>query len=103
YSNTLEKTEWNNSTLIKGSIKDEINKLKQSNGKENKNIIIYGSSKLVATLMQLGVVDEYQLWVHPIILGKGKPLFAKLKDESSLKLLNTEIFKSGVILLHYKI
>jgi dihydrofolate reductase len=101
YSNTLQKTNWNNSTLIKGNIKDEINKLKQSNEKGNKNIIIYGSTKLVSTLMQLGLIDEYQLWVHPIILGKGKPLFRKLKDRSSLKLLNTEIFKSGVIFLHY--
>jgi dihydrofolate reductase len=100
YSTTLQKTKWNNSTLIKGNIKDEIKALKQ-NGKENRNIIIYGSAKLVSALMQLGLIDEYQLWVHPIILGNGKPLFRKLKDKSSLKLLNTKIFKSGVIFLHY--
>jgi dihydrofolate reductase len=101
YSNTPQKIKWNNSTLISGNIKDEINKLKQSNSKGDKNIIIYGSATLVSALMKLGLVDEYQLWVHPVILGKGKPLFRKLKDKSSLQLLNTEIFKSGVILLHY--
>ena len=100
YSNTLKKTNWNNSTLIKGNIKDEIYKLKQLNGKGNKNIIVYGSAKLVSALMQLGLIDEYQLWVHPLILGKGKPLFRNL-DKSSLKLLNIEVFESGVIFLHY--
>jgi dihydrofolate reductase len=102
FSNTLEKTKWNNSTLIKGNIKDEINKLKQSDKKENKNIIVYGSGKLVATLIQLSLVDEYQLWVHPIILGKGKPLFKKLKYPSNLELVNSKTFKSGVVLLRYR-
>jgi len=101
YSNTLKKPKWNNSAFINGNIKDEIDKLKQSNSEGNKNIIVYGSAKLVSALMQLGLVDEYQLWVHPIILGKGKPLFKKLKNKSSLQLLNTEIFKSGVIFLQY--
>ena len=101
YSKTLQKAKWNNSTLIRGNIKDEINKLKQFRSEQDKNIIIYGSTKLVSALMQLSLVDEYQLWVHPIILGKGKPLFRKLKNTSELKLLNSKIFKSGVILLHY--
>jgi dihydrofolate reductase len=101
YSNTLQKAEWNNSTLIKGNFKDEIKKLKQSGEKENKNIIVYGSVKLVSALTQFGLIDEYQLWMHPIILGKGRSLFRKSKNKSSLELLNTEVFKSGVILLHY--
>jgi len=101
YSKTLQKAKWNNSTLIRGNIKDEINKLKQFRSEQDKSIIIYGSTKLVSALMQLSLVDEYQLWVHPIILGKGKPLFRKLKNTSELKLLNSKIFKSGVILLHY--
>jgi dihydrofolate reductase len=101
YSKTLKKAKWNNSRLINGNIEDEINRLKQPRQGQDKDIIIYGSGKLVSALMQLGLVDEYLLWVHPVILGKGKPLFSKLKDKCSLKLLQSKTFDSGVILLHY--
>jgi dihydrofolate reductase len=52
-------------------------------------------------LIDLDLVDEYQLWVHPVILGKGKPLFRQLKDGFALKLLKSKTFKSGVVLLYY--
>lgn len=102
YSNTLETTSWDNSRLISGTIEQAIARLKQSPRQQGKNIIIYGSGKLVATLMQLGFIDEYHLWVHPVILGKGKPLFRDLQDKSSLQLLETKPFDSGVVLLHYR-
>lgn len=100
YSQTLETTSWDNSRLINGAIGSEIARLKQS--PQDKDIIIYGSGKLVATLMQLGFVDEYHLWVHPVILGKGKPLFRELQQPSSLQLLGTKAFDTGVVLLRYK-
>ena len=103
YSKTLKKTEWNNSTQIKENIKDAILQLKQSTDTKSKNIIIYGSGKLVSLLMQLNLIDEYHLWVHPIILGKGKRLFKKSKNKFSLELLKSETFCSGVILLYYQL
>lgn len=99
FSKTLEKAEWNNSRLVKENIADEIVKLKKQTGKD---IIIYGSGKIVSTLIQLGLVDEYQIWVHPVLLGKGKPLFKSLQHRLRLELFNIKTFCSGVVLLLYK-
>jgi len=99
FSKTLTRTEWNNSTVIKKNLANEISKLKQQSGK---NLIIYGSGKLVSALINLGLIDEYQLWVHPIVIGKGKPLFKTLPHRQHLELLKTKTFCSGVVLLFYK-
>jgi dihydrofolate reductase len=100
FSKTLDKVEWNNSTLMKEVVPGEIEKLKQEPGK---NIVIYGSASIVQTLMNFGLIDEYQLLVHPIVLGNGKPLFKGLNDKHKLKLLNTERFSSGVVALYYQV
>ncbi len=106
YSNALQETDitiaWHNSRLISGNLEKEIKKLKQARDESNKDIIIYGSGKLVAALIQLNLIDEYQLWVHPVILGKGKPLFRELKNNTALELLQSKTFSSGVVLLCYK-
>ena len=99
FSKTLDKVEWNNSTLLKEVVPGEIEKLKQEPGK---NIVIYGSASIVQTLMNFGLIDEYQLLVHPIVLGNGKPLFKGLYDKHKLKLLRTATFSSGVVALHYE-
>lgn len=90
---------WNNSKFVNGNTRLEILKLKQEPGK---NIIIYGSGILVSTLMQMGLIDEYVLWIHPVVLGEGKPLFNSLHDMITLKLLKTKRFCSGVIVLYYR-
>ncbi len=99
-STTLEKAEWNNSHLIKDAkrVVEEVSKLKQQPGQ---NILIYGSANLVHTLMQHNLIDEYRLMVFPIVLGIGKRLF---KDGSSatLKLVETQTFSSGVVVLIYQ-
>jgi len=99
FSKTLTTTGWNNSRLVNGNIEDEITQLKQEPGK---NIIIYGSGSIVAALMKLGLIDEYVLWVHPVVLGNGKSLFKVLYHKLTLKLLNAKTFSSGVVILHYK-
>jgi dihydrofolate reductase len=91
--------EWNNSKLIKGNLKDEIRILKEMPGK---NIIVYGSGKLVSTLIKANLPDEYQLWLHPVVLIKGKPLFKNPQGRFDLKLIGGKSFSSGVMLLHYQ-
>ena len=64
--------------------------------------MIYGSANLVQGLTQLGLIDEYQLLVHPIVLGDGKPLFKSIVEPINLKLLRIETYKNGVVVLYYE-
>jgi dihydrofolate reductase len=95
-STTLDTLSWNNSRLIKGNLLRQILQLKQQEGKD---IIIYGSGKLVRYLARHSVVDEYRLWVYPVSIGRGITLF---KNKLNMKLLKTQSFPSGVIILNYE-
>jgi dihydrofolate reductase len=101
YSRTLKNVDWKNTQLKKEVIKDEIIKLKQSLKAGSKNILV-GSPGLIVTLTQLTLIDEYQLCVHPIILGSGLPLFKNIRDRVDLKLLKTKTFASGAVVLYYE-
>ncbi len=98
FSHTLKNVEWKNAKLAKGGIKEEVLELKQQAGKN----ILVGSPSLIVTLMQLDLIDEYQLCVQPIILGNGLPLFKNINDRINLKILKTKIFGSGSITLYYE-
>jgi dihydrofolate reductase len=98
-SNSLEKAEWNNSTLIRGKVVEKIRKLKQQPGGD---IRLVGSATLAQSLMQTNLVDEYWLLVHPIVRGRGKRLFKQGMEPVSLKLVETKSFSSGVVLLRYR-
>ncbi len=97
-STTLETVEWQNSTLIKGNVMEEIAALKQQPGK---NISISGSGQLVHALMQHDLIDEYRLLVYPVILGQGKRLFPD-GINVKLNLVTTKTSDSGVVLLTYQ-
>ena len=99
FSKTLETAKWNNSTLLHDISPDDIVALKQESGK---NIVIYGSASVVQALMELGLIDEYQLLVHPIILGSGKRLFRDGSHTTALRLVEAKTFSSGVVLLSYQ-
>lgn len=99
FSRTLAETTWNNSKLIKGNIRQELLHLKQQPGK---NMILYGSGSIVHTLMHLGLIDEYRLWIHPVLLQQGIPLFKDTQQTISLRLLTTRTFRTGVVLLQYR-
>ncbi len=98
-STTLDRADWKNSTIIKNNIIKEISKLKEKPGKD---ILVFGSANLAQTLMQHNLIDEYNLLVYPIVLGTGKKLFKEGIDKTVLKLVKTESFKSGVVLLKYQ-
>jgi len=97
-STTLDKAEWNNSTMIKDNIVEEITKLKQQDGGD---ITVHGSATLVQTLMQHDLVDLYRLLVYPVVVGKGKRLF-KEGSTATLKLLESRPLSSGVVALIYE-
>ena len=98
-STTLEEVEWNNSRLIKGNVTEEVSRLKQQPGRD---ILVAGSGQLVHTLMQHGLVDEYRLMVHPVVLGSGKRLFRDGSETTALRLVDTKTFSSGVVVLTYR-
>src|SRR5205085_4151087 len=97
-SNTLKSLDWQNSTLVSGDVAGELNRLKQQPGK---NIGITGSGTLVRTLLRDGVLDELNLLVHPIVIGSGKRLFDEGSGQIPLKLVDSQIFSTGVLSLTY--
>ena len=97
-SKTIDETGLQNTKVISDQLTDNINKLKQQEGK---NILIFGSPGASQSLLKKGLIDEFWLFVNPILLGKGKPLFKEQLQPTPLKLIESKIFASGVIALHY--
>lgn len=97
FSRTLKNVSWENSRLATRELKDEALALRSEPGKD----IFAGSPSLISALHNLGLLDEYQLCIHPVITGTGLPLFRNNADRNVLKLLNTKTFGSGVMALHY--
>jgi dihydrofolate reductase len=98
-STTLASAEWNNSTLIRGNLAEEISKLKQQPGK---HIGITGSATLVQSLLQADLLDELRLLVHPVVVGRGQRLFKEGGDLKRLKLVDSKTFSTGVLSLIYQ-
>jgi dihydrofolate reductase len=100
-SRTLqEPLEWNNSTLIKGEVAQEVSKLKEQPGKD---ILVFSSGELARTLMEHDLIDEYRLMVFPILVGKGKRLFGDTEETKAMKLVNTkQVGPDGVLILTYR-
>ena len=99
-SRTLKSDETNKRSVISDNIPDEINKLKEQQGKK---ILIFGSPRAVHTLMQHNLIDEYWLFVNPILLGQGIPLFANIQNQIPIKKLGAMEFASGVTALNYAV
>lgn len=98
FSHTLKNVEWKNTRIAKGGIKEEVLALRQQPGKD----ILVGSPGLIVASMNLNLVDELQLCVHPVILGNGLPLFKNINNSINLKLLRTKTFGSGAVVLYYE-
>jgi len=100
FSKTLEKAEWNNTRLAKGNLAGEISSLKRQPGRD---LIVFGSADLAAGLTRLGLIDEYRIMVNPVVLGRGRGLFAGLEERLPLKLVKTKRFHSGNVFLTYRL
>ena len=98
-STTLNHAAWNNTTILSTNVVEEITKLKEQSGQP---ILVAGSGKLLQTLMQHDLVDEYRLMVYPLILGSGKRLFPGGAHGLKLQLVETKPFRSGVVVLTYQ-
>lgn len=99
-STTLkEPLEWNNSTIIKEDVADEVSKLKQQSGQD---ILIGGSADLVNALMEHDLIDEFRIMVFPVVVGSGKRLFGEWSEQKALRLVDTQTFASGVVVLTYE-
>ncbi|CAG0976550.1 dihydrofolate reductase [Methanosarcinales archaeon] len=97
-SHSMEGVEWKNSKLLREINPEEIVKMKQGKGK---NILVIGSASIVQQLTNLGLIDEYHLLLHPVVLGIGKPLFKDIRQKHDLKLLEAKTFSNGVVMLRY--
>src|SRR6187401_2223404 len=96
----MNGAELTNTTIISDSVSGRINEIKQHGDKE---ILLFGSPTATHSLIQLNLIDGYWLFVNPIILGQGIPLFVDIKDKINLKLLTTRQFTSGVTELSYTV
>lgn len=98
FSRTLKSAEWNN-TRVSSNAEEEVARLKQQSGKD---VFIFGSANLSATLMERGLIDEYRLGLTPVVLGTGNPLFKPSPNRTPLKLLEARPLKAGCVILRYQ-
>jgi dihydrofolate reductase len=99
FSRTLDRASWSNTKLVKGDLAAEVRKMKKQPGKD---MVILGSGSIVSQLAQEGLIDEYQVAVNPIVLGKGRTMFDGVKDKLTLKLTKTRPFANGSVVLCYE-
>lgn len=97
FSRTLKSVK--NATLISEDAVDEVKKIKRESGKD---IHLFGGASLITTFVNADLIDEYQLAVHPILLGAGKPLFIDIKERKNLKLIDTKVYSTGLVILIYE-
>ena len=99
YTKTLDKSIWDKTELATGKLSEEINKLKSQEGKD---LIVYGGSSFVSSLIREGLIDEFHFIINPIAIGKGESVFGQLNNWQRLKLKNSVTCDSGLVILHYE-
>jgi dihydrofolate reductase len=98
-SNTLERADWDNSTILSGDVVEQVSKLREQPGGD---IVVHGSARLVQTLLENDLVDELRLMVFPVVLGSGKRLFGDTNDKKTLRLKSVETVGDGVTIQIYE-
>jgi dihydrofolate reductase len=98
FSQTLKNVGWESAKLANRAIEEEVLELRQQPGRD----ILVGSRSLIIQLMKLNLIDEYQLCVHPVVVGSGLPLFENINDRTILRLIKTKTFSGGAITLYYE-
>lgn len=100
FSRTLKTLEWASARFATGTLEEEVSALKQCRGADSRYILV-GSRSLIIALLNLNLIDEFQLTIHPVVAGSGLPLFSSIGDRTAFKLLNTKTFSSGAVTLYY--
>ena len=98
-SSTLEEPEWNNSTVLRGDLAEEVAKLKHEH---DGDVVVHGSARLAQGLLERDLVDELRLMVYPVVLGSGKRLFGETSDKKTLRLVESKVVGDGVAILVYR-
>jgi dihydrofolate reductase len=99
FSRKLDQVRWNNTTLLKGDLAAEVRKLKQEPGPD---VVVMGSGTIVAQLAEAGLIDEYQIVLNPIVVGKGRTMFEGVKRKLPMKLAKSRAFGNGNVVLFYE-
>jgi dihydrofolate reductase len=99
FSRTLTRVSWNNTKLVKSDLAAEVQRMKEAPGED---MAILGSGSIVSQLTQAGLIDEYQLVVNPVVLGKGRTMFEGIQEKLNLKLTRNRIFRNGSVFLCYE-
>ncbi|HVO76012.1 MAG TPA: dihydrofolate reductase family protein [Ignavibacteriaceae bacterium] len=100
FTKTLNKSTWENTILAKGDIVDEVNKLKNQDGR--KDIVVYGGAGFVSSLIKNNLIDEYHLFINPTAIGKGLEIFKDVDSKLSLKLVKSTEFDCGIVVNQYQ-
>ena len=100
FTKSLNRSEWINTEIATGDLKEEITKLKSLDGGD---IIVYGGASFDSSLIKENLIDEYILLINPVAIGNGKPIFKDLKEIRKLTLIESIVFNSGTVLLHYEV
>lgn len=98
FSHTLKNTEWDSAKLANKPIGEVVNELKRQSGKD----IFVGSRSLIIQLMNLNLIDEFQLCIHPVVAGSGLPLFENITERTILNLVKTKVLSGGGVILYYE-
>lgn len=98
FTKTLEKSKWDNTSLAKSDLREEINRIKNQPGKD---IIVYGGAGFVSSLVWADLIDEYYLFVNPAILGEGRTIFRDVEKKMVMKLADSRNFDCGIVLNQY--
>ncbi|MCA9732787.1 MAG: dihydrofolate reductase family protein [Deferribacteres bacterium] len=98
FTKTLAVSEWENTILAKGKLVDEVEKLKEQDGGD---IIVYGGATFVSALIKHQLIDEFHLFINPVSIGQGVPIFAELSKPQNLNLTKATAFECGIVVLNY--
>jgi dihydrofolate reductase len=98
FSKTLTKSEWNNTVIAIGELANEVNAIKNMKGKD---MIVYGGGAFVSSLIKENLIDELHLFINPVVIGKGMPIFQEVLEKQNFKLVASQQFACGIIVLTY--
>lgn len=99
FSKTVKESNWANTTVANGDLVEEVEKLKQKDGKD---IIVYGGATFVSNLIKENLIDEFHLSINPTVIGRGLTIFGNLEDRLKLKLVQSNTFSNGKVVNHYE-